>query len=81
MTAYITINKHTIAKNGKHLTNDAPIRIARTKSGKGEYCNEVAILDESGNEVASLVYSPHGAIMKCGARLVLKANHGVRVKA
>lgn len=75
----ITINKGTILSNAKQGTEEPPIRVARTKSGKGEYGSDVSILDADGNEVARLIYSPHEPIMSCGARLVLQTNHEARI--
>jgi hypothetical protein len=77
MTTYINVNKHTIAANAKHGTNEPVIRVARTKSAKAEYHHNVGICDKDGNIVARIIYSPHCAIMKCGARLIIEADHQV----
>lgn len=76
-----TINRNTIkAKNGE--TDFEPVvRVQRGKSGKAEYGNEVAVLDAAGNEVGRFIYDPTGALVSCGARLVLVAHHGAKVVA
>jgi hypothetical protein len=82
MTTFISINGHTIRSNAKNGTSAPPIRIANCKSDRApEYCSELAILDRYGARVATLEYSPHKPILHCGARLVLKAEHGVRAKS
>lgn len=63
---YITINRQTIAKNAVSGTNEPPISVRKSKSGKGEYCHEVEVTN------GRLVYSPRKPILKCGARLVLQ---------
>lgn len=66
--SYVSINGHTIRANKLHGRNDPPIRIARTKSdAKPRYAHEIAI-----NGSSRLIYSPEGAILKCGARLVIE---------
>jgi len=77
---FININKHTIAKNTKHGTNDPPIRVSNTKTGKAEYCSELEILDKNGEVVAKILYNPHQPILKCGARLVIVAEHECNFK-
>lgn len=75
----ITINGHTIRRNAVHGSNEPPVRLARTKSGGGEYASEVAICDKDGVEVARLIYQPHNPIMSCGARLVLTTEYDAQV--
>lgn len=80
-TTVVNVNKHVIAKNIHRAPEDVepPIRIQKGKSGKPTYGSEVAVLDAEGNEVARLIYDPHGHLVSCGARLVLVAHHGARV--
>ena len=54
-------------------------RILNAAVGKLDECVIIG-LDKDGNEVAEFVYSPHKPIMSCGARLILKAEYGVRPK-
>lgn len=76
---YININKHVIAANRKNGTDDPPVRFAVGTSGRQTYCSELAILDAAGNQVAHIVYDAHKPILKCGARLAIAADYGVRV--
>lgn len=70
---FISINAHTIRKNARHGTNDPPIRITKTKSGKPIYAHAIEVIGDS-----RLIYSPKKPILKCGARLVLECDE-VRV--
>lgn len=73
--SYVSINGHTIRANKLHNRNDPPIRIARTKSdAKPRYAHEIAI-----NGPSKLIYNPDGAILKCGARLVIETAHEVEI--
>lgn len=64
---YISVNKHVIAKNVRHGTNEPPIRVAVGKSGKPVYCHGVKIDGPS-----TLLYSAEKPVLKCGARLVIE---------
>lgn len=65
---YVSINAHTIRHNAVAGSEDAPIRIARTKSDqKPTYASEIEIVGP-----ARLIYDPKKAIMRCGARMVLE---------
>ena len=75
MTSYIFVNKHIIYKNARNGTNDPPVGIRKTKTGKAKYCHEVDIQGPS-----KLVYSPDKPILKCGARLVLITESEVVLK-
>lgn len=66
MTRYISINKHVIARNARHGTNEPAIAVRTSKSAKAQYCHEAEIQGPS-----KLVYSPDKPILRCGARLVL----------
>ncbi len=64
---YVNVNKHRIVSNAKHGTNEPPIRIAGSKSGKGEYAFEIELPAGS-----KMLYSADKPILKCGARLVIE---------
>ena len=67
--AFVSINGHTIKRNSRTGSKDAPIRIARSQSDKRPvYASEIDIVGPS-----QLLYSPGDPIMRCGARLVLVA--------
>ena len=69
---YVSINSHTIRSNAKHGLNAPPIRVASSRNDpKPRYAKEIKI-----NGPSRLVYSPEGAILKCGARLVIEAIAG-----
>lgn len=74
MTTYITINKHVIAGNARHGRNEPAVRVARSKSGKPEYCHEVEILGPS-----RLISGGDKPILKCGARIALATEADVRI--
>jgi hypothetical protein len=63
---YVNINRNVIDSNRKHGKNDPPIRIQKGKHGKPTY-GFSAVLPEG----SRLVYSNDGAILPCGARLVI----------
>lgn len=69
---YISVNKHVIAHNARHGTNDPPIRVTVGKSGPGVYCWSVDIQGPS-----RLLYSADKPILKCGARLVIETEADV----
>lgn len=64
---YISVNKHKIASNARCGTNDPPISIRFSKSGKPIYTDHVTV---TGGKV-ELLYCPDKPILKCGARLVM----------
>lgn len=67
---YVNINGHIIRANARTGARTPPIRIAKTPSDKKPvYASEVEILGP-----ARLLYDPDGAIMACGARLVLQCD-------
>ncbi len=66
----IHVNRGLIAKNLKDGTS-LPVLTVKNKS-KNAYCNRVDILDNSGNVVASVVYSPDKPL-SCGARVWIEA--------
>ncbi|UTU07878.1 hypothetical protein CcrC1_gp192 [Caulobacter phage C1] len=84
-TTIVNVNRQTIDANSKKARLGelseaaAPIRVQKGKSGKATYGSKVAVLDAKGEEVAHFIYDPQGALVSCGARLVLVAHHGARV--
>ena len=74
MTIYISVNRHTIAKNRKHGTKEPPLRIAKGRNGKPIYASEV---EWSGP--ARVVYDEENPILKCGARLAIVVEGDVKV--
>lgn len=78
-TVVVNVNRQVVDRNTKAKRNDPPIRVQRGKSGKAVYGHEVAVLDAHGEEVARFIYDPAGAVVACGARLVLVAHHGAKV--
>lgn len=72
MTEYVSINAGTIRKNAVTGSDDAPIRIARSKSDqKPRYAKEIKI-----TAPCKLTYRPEKPILRCGARLVIEAPDG-----
>ncbi|WP_079601993.1 hypothetical protein [Bradyrhizobium erythrophlei] len=74
MTTYVHVNRNVIASNAKHGTDNPAVRLQRGRYGKPTYANEVEIDGPS-----RVVYSPHKAILPCGARLVIETDAPVRV--
>lgn len=69
---YVSINGSIIRRNAMRGEDNPVIRIARSRSdNKPRYAHEIAI-----DQPCRLVYQPDGAIMKCGARLVIEAPRG-----
>jgi hypothetical protein len=67
---YISINGQTIRRNAVHGTDDAPIRIARSKSdAKPVYASEIEIIGP-----ARLTYDARKKQLRCGARMVLECD-------
>lgn len=73
---YIHVNKHKIASNLKHGTDD-PVITAKTYKSN-DYAKQVDILDEQGNVVASLVQEMDKPL-SCGARVYIVTNATIKV--
>jgi hypothetical protein len=74
--AFISINAQTIRRNAVLGMNDAPIRIARSRSDKApRYASEVVIRGPS-----RLIYDPGRRILACGARLALEVQDAADVE-
>lgn len=80
MITIIHINQHNIKHNGKCPTDERkPVVTVKTWKDN-TYCNEIEIVDNSGNVIATLVYSPDKPL-SCGAKVYLTTNHNnVRIK-
>lgn len=68
MTWYTHINRGTIDSNRKQGKNDPPIKIQRGKYGKPVYVHSCIL--PAGSRI---VYSSDGALLPCGARLVIES--------
>lgn len=81
----VHVNRGQIDSNRKALQADAQapmkpvLKAQKGKTGKGEYGDQIDVLDAQGEVVASFVYDPDG-ILACGAKVVLIAHHGVKVR-
>lgn len=73
----IHVNQHIIRSNKK---NSADEPVLTVKSGKeNNYAHEAEILDEAGNLVAKVIYSPEKPL-SCGARVWIETNLNVKLK-
>lgn len=68
------MNRNTIASNAKHGTNLPAVRYQKGRYGKATYAHAVQIHGPS-----QVVYSPHEALLPCGARLVIVTEAEVSV--
>lgn len=81
----VHVNRGQIDSNRKARQADAQapmkpvLKAQKGKTGKGEYGDQIDVLDAQGEVVASFVYDPDG-ILACGAKVVLIAHHGVKVR-
>jgi hypothetical protein len=71
---YIHINRGVIDSNRKNGTNNPPIAIKKGKRGKAAYAHEIEL-----PEATKIIYSPHGTILPCGARLVIMTDKQPKV--
>ena len=65
MKTIIHVNQHVIRKNAKSGGSEPCLTVKTYKSNT--YASEAVILDDSGDEVARVVYRPHSPL-GCGAR-------------
>lgn len=77
MKTIIHVNQHVIRANKKN-GEENPVLTCKTYK-ENIYAKELEILDESGNVVAKVVYSPDKPL-SCGARVWIETHHEVRVK-
>ncbi len=75
MLQRIHINQHHIKANAKGANKP----VISVKAGKSStYGNQVEILDEAGNVIATVVYSPDKPL-SCGARVWIETRANIRV--
>ena len=74
MKTIIHVNQHIIKKNTKQGTSIPCLTIKTYKNNT--YAHEAVIVDDEGNEVARVVYSPHKPL-SCGARCWIETKYGV----
>jgi hypothetical protein len=76
MKKIIHINQSVIRANKKN-GEENPVITCKTYK-ENIYAKEIEILDEGGNVVAKVVYSPDKPL-SCGARVWIETHHEVRV--
>lgn len=76
MKTIIHVNQHVIKANKKN-GEENPVLTCKTYK-ENIYAKELEILDEIGNVVAKVVYSPDKPL-SCGARVWIETHHEVRV--
>jgi hypothetical protein len=75
MLARIHVNQHNIRANIK----GAALPVITVKSGKSnQYGNRVDILDDEGNVVATVIYSPEKPL-SCGAKVWIETRQPILV--
>lgn len=79
VTTYITINKHIIASNARHGTDEPAVRVARGKNAKPEYARDVEILGPCRLLTAQITAQNGKPLLKCNARIALATEAEVRV--
>lgn len=77
MKTIIHVNQHVVKANKKDGVEN-PVLTCKTYK-KNIYAKEVEILDESGNVVAKVIYSPDKPL-SCGARVWIETHNEVRLK-
>tara|TARA_Y100000004_G_C8659345_1_gene304501 strand:+ start:168 stop:428 length:261 start_codon:yes stop_codon:yes gene_type:complete len=76
MKTVIHVNQHSIRRNQKNATFDPVLTVKDYQ--KNRYCHEAIILDDDGNELAKVVYSPENPL-SCGARCWIETQNKVEV--
>lgn len=76
MKTVIHVNQHVIKANAKTGDNDPVLTVKTYKSN--DYAHRVNILDEQGNVVARVVYSPDNPL-SCGARVWIETENSVQI--
>ena len=71
---YTHVNRNVIDSNRKHGRNDPPVKFQKGKYGKATYAHEVELPAGS-----RMIYSHEGAILPCGARLVIVSEEEPKV--
>ena len=78
MKTIIHVNQSVIRANKKNGVEN-PVLTCKTYK-ENIYAKEIEILDESGNVVAKVIYSPDKPL-SCGARVWIETHNEVRVKS
>jgi hypothetical protein len=76
MKTIIHVNQHVIRANKKNGVEN-PVLTCKTYK-ENIYAKEIEILDEGGNVVAKVIYSPNKPL-SCGARVWIETQNEVRV--
>lgn len=76
MKTIVHVNQHRIKSNNKNGENEPVLTVKTYKSNT--YGHEAQILDNDGNVVARIVYSPDKPL-SCGARVWIETENEVRV--
>jgi hypothetical protein len=76
MKTIVHVNQHRIKSNNKNGENEPVLTVKTYKSNT--YGHEARILDNDGNVVAKIVYSPNKPL-SCGARVWIETENEVRV--
>lgn len=77
MKTVIHVNQSVIRANKKNGVQNPVLTVKTYK--ENIYAQEVEILDQSGNVIAKIIYSPDKPL-SCGARVWVETLHEVRVK-
>jgi len=78
MKTLIHVNQHKIKSNYKHNTNEPVLTCKTYKSNT--YGHSAEILDDNGNVVARIIYSPNKPL-SCGAKVWIETENKVNVIA
>lgn len=76
MKTIIHVNQHVIKANRAHGTTDPVLTVKTYKSN--DYAHEAVIRDETGREVARVVYRPD-APLSCGAHVWIETQNEVEI--
>jgi len=74
MKTVIHVNQHVIKSNAKNGTTDPCLTVKTYKTNK--YAHGAVILDDRGNEVARIMYSPDKPL-PCGAKCWIETQNKV----
>ena len=76
MKKIIHINQHVIRKNSKTGERNPVITCKTYKDNR--YASDLIIKDDSGNEVARVIYSPDKPL-SCGAKVWIETNNEIEI--
>ena len=78
MKTIVHVNQHKIRANSKRdLCDLEPVLTVKTYRSN-DYAYQAIIKDDSGKEVARVIYSPHNPL-SCGARVWIETQNEVEV--